>query len=416
MSYRDVFFSRVNHMGETTAERIRQGGIRSFYKWMAESPHTVRQLSVERGIHFDGIILTKVDKEYRKDMYLNVANDIPLKVGDIMNWAIDDGSIEKWLLLQEEKKVNGTYRTFFIVRCNYLLKWIDGQGHRQQSWAYFVSSVDSKVKGNYRTWHNLITPQPNKYAEIVMPYYPVDRSTNFIVQNESWNMVEADFSSVPGTIYMSLTENKVNLIYDDLDEPLADTDKEAKYSFIIKAPTEIAVGMIFTPDVVVMKNNVVFECDESYEFKYNVADPWYIEETSGGLKAKHPGTVTISVTFKNYPTAIIDSETNSFTCTVVESGASTERVPVIVGDDYIREGWYAIYTLKDYELGASYTWSILPNDDPEDDKWVTLEVNKKDNSAKVTVKKRNKASTFTLQASVNGVTINKVIEIRSLWT
>jgi len=30
-----------------------------------------------------------------------------------MNWTLDDGNIEKWLLIQEEKKVNGTYRTFF---------------------------------------------------------------------------------------------------------------------------------------------------------------------------------------------------------------------------------------------------------------------------------------------------------------
>jgi hypothetical protein len=169
MSYLDVYFSRINHMGETTAERIRNGGIRSFEKWKAESPHTVRDLSVERGIYFDGIILTSKDKEYEKIMFLNVSNDIPLLIGDIMNWQLDDGSIEKWIIVQEEKKVNGTYRTFWIIRCNYLLKWVDGDGHVQQSWSYFVSSLDSKIKGNFRTWHSLITPQPNKYAEIIMP-------------------------------------------------------------------------------------------------------------------------------------------------------------------------------------------------------------------------------------------------------
>lgn len=155
MEYRDVYFSRINHLGETTAERIKSGGIRSFEKWMAESPHTIRDLSVERGLYFSGIILTDKDKSYQKIMYLNVGNEIPLQIGDIMNWTLDDGSIEKWILLQEEKKVNGTYRTFWIVRCNYLLKWIDVQGHLQQSWSYVVSSVDSKIKGNYRTWNSL---------------------------------------------------------------------------------------------------------------------------------------------------------------------------------------------------------------------------------------------------------------------
>ena len=166
MDYRNVYFSRINHLGETTAQRIRNGGIRSFDKWMAESPHTVRNLSVERGIYFDGIILRSKDKEYEKIMFLNVSNITPLQVGDIMTWIIDDGSEEKWILVQEEKKTNGTYRSFWIIRCNYLLKWIDSNGHLQQSWSYVVSSVDSKIKGNYRTWNSLITPQPNKYAEI----------------------------------------------------------------------------------------------------------------------------------------------------------------------------------------------------------------------------------------------------------
>jgi len=99
MNYFDVYFSRINHMGETTAERIRNGGIRSFEKWLAESPHTVPNLSVERGIYFKGLILTNKDKEYEKIMFLNVANNIPLQIGDIMNWTIDDGSVEKWLLI-----------------------------------------------------------------------------------------------------------------------------------------------------------------------------------------------------------------------------------------------------------------------------------------------------------------------------
>lgn len=155
MSYLNTYLSRLNHMGETTAERIRNGGIRSFEKWKAESPHTMRNLSLERGIYFDGIILTSKDKEYEKIMFLNVSNDIDIRVGDIMNWTLDNGDIEKWIVSQEEKKVNGTYRTFWIIRCNYLLKWINAQGHLQQSWAYVVSSVDSKIKGNYRTWNNL---------------------------------------------------------------------------------------------------------------------------------------------------------------------------------------------------------------------------------------------------------------------
>ena len=99
MNYLDVYFSRVNHFGETTAERIKNGGIVAFEKWMAQSPFTVLDLSVERGYYFRGIIETSKDKEEKKLMYLYVALDIPIKVGDILTWRQDNGSTEKWILL-----------------------------------------------------------------------------------------------------------------------------------------------------------------------------------------------------------------------------------------------------------------------------------------------------------------------------
>ena len=255
MNYLEVYYSRLNHFGETTGERITNGGIRTFQRWKNESPHTISTLSVERGLYFDGIILQSKDKAYQKIMHLNVSNDIPIKVGDIMNWPQNDGSIEKWLLLSEEKKVNGTYRTFDILKCNYLIKWINNKGYLKQSWAYVLSSTDDKVKGNFRTWHNLITPQPNKYAEIIMPrpvndgaeiLDTVDRGTNFIIEDESWKMVESDFTSVKGIIYMSLTENKVNLQYDYLGEGTDDLADLDKYKFP-KLPTIYKSGDTIIP-------------------------------------------------------------------------------------------------------------------------------------------------------------------------
>ena len=99
MHYLDVYFSRVNHFGDTYAERLKNSGIVAFEKWMARSPFTITDLSVERGLYFSGIIQTNKDKEEKKIMYLYVALDIPIKVGDILTWRQDNGVIEKWLLL-----------------------------------------------------------------------------------------------------------------------------------------------------------------------------------------------------------------------------------------------------------------------------------------------------------------------------
>ena len=97
--YLDVYFSRVFHRGKAVAEVGKNSGERSFDYWLASSIHTVKDLSVERGLYFSGIILTNKDKEHQKIMFLNVSNSIPIVVGDILNW-----NNEKWIIFQKEKK------------------------------------------------------------------------------------------------------------------------------------------------------------------------------------------------------------------------------------------------------------------------------------------------------------------------
>ena len=397
MNYLDVYFSRLNHMGETTAERIKNGGIRSFEKWMAESPHTIRDLSVERGLYFSGIILTNKDKEHEKIMFLNVANNIPLQIGDIMNWQIEDGSIEKWLLVQEEKKVNGTYRTFWIIRCNYLMKWIDSNGHLQQSWSYFVSSLDSKIKGNFRTWNNLITPQPNKYAELLMPRQPIDRATNFIVEDESWSVVEYDHTSVPGVIYLSLTEGKINTIYDDTINNIADLDKLAQYN--LELPELIQnfnVGDIISPVFTLTKNGKPFDGEvELISKNKSIA-----RLVNNKLTAVGTGEVEIIVRLKEYPSI-------EKTLTVI-IGSQQEFSAYIEGQSKIRLDREATYTLKGTEeIVGEVAYSIS---DP------TIAIcTVKNNICTIKANDKNILGEVILTATYNGVDYTKPIQIIPLW-
>ena len=399
MNYLDVYFSRINHLGGTTAERIRNSGIRSFEKWLAESPHTIRNLSVERGIYFDGIILTSKDKEYEKIMFLEVANDIPLLIGDIMNWKLDDGSIEKWLLIQEEKKVNGTFRSFWIVRCNYLMKWIDAQGHLQQSWSYFVSSLDSKIKGNFRTWNNLITPQPNKYAELLMPRYPIDRATNFIVEQESWTVVEYDHTSVPGVIYLSLTEGKINMIYDDVENNIADLDKLAKYDLNMPPLTQIFhLGDHITPVFTLMKNGAL--CDEEIEFL--TTDKRVVRIIDGELIAVGNGTTTIIAQLKNYPEIKQEVE--------VQVGEEQQQFSAYIeGPDSIRLDRLASYTLKaNTDINGEVSFII-------DNTAYALITSTDTNLCVIHANANNKLGKIILTATYDNNIITKEISIVPLW-
>ena len=396
-------------MGDSTAERIRNSGIRSFYKWLAESPHTIRDLSVERGINFDAIILTNKDKEAKKILQLNVSNDTLLLVGDIINWQLEDGSLEKWIIIQEEKKVNGTYRTFLIVRCNYLLKWVDNNGHVQQSWSYFVSSLDSKIKGNFRTWNSLISPQPNKYAEVLMPRYPIDRATNFIVQQQSWTVVEYDHTSVPGVIYLSLTEGKINSIYDDVENDLADTDKIVNYQLSI--PSDIQYFHIdddVKPVFTLTKNGV--PSDEPVIL--NSSNKSVVKLIDGKLKAIGAGEALITVTLQNYPTI--------FKTINVEISAQEQQFQAYIeGPATIRLDRQAIYTLRGTsEIVGQVLFTIeeptkaIINKASNEYKKETFNSNI---SCVVLANSKNILQPFILKAEYNNKIYTKEISIIPLW-
>ena len=398
MNYLDVYFSRLNHLGETTAERIRNGGIRSFEKWMAESPHTIRDLSVERGLYFDGIILTSKDKEYQKIMFLNVANDIAIQIGDIMNWTLDDGNIEKWLLIQEEKKVNGTYKTFWIVRCNYLMKWIDGKGHLQQSWSYFVSSLSDKIKGNFRTWNSLITPQPNKYAELLMPRYPIDRATNFIVEEESWTVVEYDHTSVPGLIYLSLTENKINSIYDDIENNIADLDKQAKYDILLPdGEQNFAIGDEINPTFTLVKNGVPYDT----EVEFFPTNKKLVRVVNGTLIAQMEGSTDILIQLKDFP------QIKKY-ITININATPTEFSAYIEGADSIRLDRKNVYFLQGTEeISDTVTYEINSS--------LASIVEIKDNKCVIKANNKNQLGEFILTASYAGKVYEKNIRVIPLW-
>jgi len=399
MNYLDVYWARINHLGENTAERIRNRNIRSFQKRLDESPHTVKDLSVERGLYFEGIVLSNKDKEHEKIMFLEVANDIPLLIGDIMNWPLETGETEKWILVQEEKKVNGSFRTFWIVRCNYLIKWVDENGHLQQSWCHFVSSLDSKVKGNFRTWHNLISPQPNKYAEMLLPRYHITRSTNFIVEQESWNMVEYDYTSVPGIMYLSLTENKINLIYDDVNNNIADTDKLAVYR--IETAKEIQsfnIGDEIIPTFTLMKNG------EPIELKTTLItnDKKVARLVNGKLMAVGKGEVDITVQLVDFPNI-----TSSIKIQVNEE----EKISLayIEGKDNIRLDRESVYELRStQEMEGEAIFSLEETN-------LAKIIMQSGFTCKIKANDANKLGKIVLHASYNGKEYIKTISIIPIW-
>lgn len=401
MNYLDVYFSRVNHFGDTYAERLKNSGIVAFEKWMARSPFTVTDLSVERGFYFSGIIETNKDKEEKKIMFLYVANDIPIQVGDILTWRQDNGVIEKWLLLQKEHKVHEPYQTFQIIKCNYNLRWIDADGYLHKSWAYAVSSVDSKVKGNFRMWHSLISPQPNKYAEIIMPRPELKgtdkdqlmRGITFIIEDEGWEVIECDWTSVEGIVYMSLTESKVNYQYDDRELDVAALDR---YKFPVLQPL-YTVGDFIIP-----------------EFEEGTLNEWEIEliptdntlvhldEESGHWQAVAAGKLTFTMKLKNNKAVTKEYE-------ILINAPETVFSAYIAGDDEIKLDRYVTYKLEGTStVLGTVRFSLAPT------QLASISA-KKDNECTIHANAKNKLGEIILNAEYDGINYTKTIKIVPLW-
>ena len=392
--YLDAYFSRVFHRGESVAEVAKNTGERSFESWLASSIHTVKDLSVERGLYFSGIILTNKDKEHQKIMFLNVANDIPIVIGDIVNWGT-----EKWIIFQKEKKVCETYQTFLILQCNYLLKWIDSNGHLQQSWGHFTSSLDSKVKENFRTWNSLITPQPNKYAEIIMPRHNIARDTSFIVEEEAWSMVEYDHSSVPGVIYLSLTEEKLNSIYDDTINNIADTDRLAKYEVIAGKEKQIfTVGSPIVPTFTIVKNGKPIEVD----YKFIPENKKIAKFVNGTLTAIKEGETSLIVQLVDYP--------EIYTRLEIIVGKENNFSAYIEGSDSIR-------------LGREFSYKLIGTSEINENVSFTLKETNlafiidsgENNLCRIKANDKNKLGSVELIAEYQGIEYTKTISIIPLW-
>ena len=424
MNYLDVYFSRTNYFGETVADRIKNSGIIAFEKWMAQSPFTVTDLSVERGYYFSGIIETSKDKEEKKIMYLYVSNDIPIVVGDILTWRQDNGATEKWLLLQQIHKVQPQYQTFQIIKCNYELKWIDANGYLRKSWAYAVSSVDSKVKSNFRMWHSLVSPQPNKFAEIIMPRPHLEgidadqlmRGITFIIENEGWIVIECDWTSVEGIAYMSLTESKVNYEYDDRIVDVAETDR-------LLFPTLQAVyniGDEIVPEFTAQTLNeweIVLLVPETAEGELPVVEVL----SNGHLRAINAGKAIIKMRLKNYdaddPRKAVTKE---FEITV---SASNDAL-YLKGPDEVKLDRYATYELVNEDTGNpvldTVEFSII-NKTEEKISLATIapaydnENNQLLYANVFHANAKNKLGEVILSAVYNGETYTKTIKIVPLW-
>ena len=88
----------------------------------------------------------------------------------------------------------------------------------------------------------MITPQPNKFMEIITSRTNIELGQKFLVDETAWFVVESDYISVKDILYLSLTEDKKDLYVDDIENNIANIIDLNKFVLEIQT-NEIKIGI-----------------------------------------------------------------------------------------------------------------------------------------------------------------------------
>ena len=391
MNYIDVYKSRISHLGTTYQEHAYKSGILEFRRYLKYNQHTEHNLTINNSNEqFSGVILTDKEDENRVSQILlvKVVEDggPELKQGDLIWWGEDK---QPWLLYRSTTSSYQPHQKFYMVRCNYKVNWLDKDGMLNSSWIYLLGSKDSKIKDNFRTWHSVITPQPNKYINIMMPHQLMDLGTEIMVLDEVWTLVDYDQNSVPGIIYMSFTETNFNEQRDSLEDKLANADQLANWTIDMLDSRIVEANSVFDLNYAILKNGVA----QSVQPEIIIEGSLTLLENNR-IQAGASGAGSITIKYRGVEK----------TQRVAVGGTPAANV-VFIGDDKIRVASTNVYTL---ENAKNVTFTI---NDPKS--LVSLESD--DNSCKIIANDKNKLGVFTLTADYDGGSLSKTINVVSLW-
>lgn len=392
MNYLDVYKSRISHLGTNYQEHAYKSGILEFRRYLKYNQHTERNLILEKDeTIFDGVILTDKEDDNRVSQILLVKTledgGPAIQKGDLVLW-----NDEHWIVYQSTTSSYQPHQKFYMVRCNYKINWLDKNGLVHSSWIYLLGSKDSKIKDNFRTWHNAITPQPNKYINIIMPHQLMDLGTEIMVLDEVWYLVDYDQNSVPGVIFMAFTETNFNEQRDSLEEKLANADKKANWTIDMPKSRTVAPNSIIEAEYSILKDGIVQNLDAIIECEGNLT---LLEDGRIQVGARGAGTIIVKTD------VIMQSQS-------IVVGATPTSTIRFVGSEKIRVASTNTYILEDAD-GENVKFVL---NDP--DNLVVLK--QTGNSCTIIANEKNKLGSFELEVYYNdSLFTTKTISVVSLW-
>ncbi len=400
--YYKVFQERCKNHGKSFKSLVQSQAALDFQRFLVSSPNTI-DVTVndeEEKIRVATILnKEKNDTDVRRFFLANKEDG--LKIGDFIYW---DDTV--WILLKKEKDTIDAYDKFEGLECRHNIKWIDKFGILQSTPCYLVAQTDEKVKANFRTWNNMITPQPNKYLEIITSRKNIELSQRFLIDETAWSVVETDYISVKGIIYLSLTEDKKDLYEDDINNDIADIVDLNKFQLKLEE-TEITLGIDETYQLSgktylngnLYSSNIIVEILEGEE---NIS----IDENLKITGVKEGSTkLRISMEENNE----ISQELN----VTIQESAPANVVYDLKGDASIKWGRTKVYQFVRVVNGIFEPVKADFSIEDKDRLIKNYEIN--ETSITITANEDNRVGEFYINCTFGEETVRKEIKVTSLW-
>lgn len=400
--YYKVFQERCKNHGKSFKSLVQSQAALDFQRFLVSSPNAI-DVTVndeEEKIRVATILnKEKNDTDVRR-FFLANKEDV-LKIGDFIYW---DDTV--WILLKKEKDTIDAYDKFEGLECRHNIKWIDKFGVLQSTPCYLVAQTDEKVKANFRTWNNMITPQPNKYLEIITSRKNIELSQRFLIDETAWSVVETDYISVKGIIYLSLTEDKKDLYEDDINNDIADIVDLNKFQLKLEE-TEITLGIDETYQLSgktylngnLYSSNIIVEILEGEE---NISIDENLKIT--GIKE---GNTKLRISMEE------NNEISQELNVTIQESAPANVVYDLKGDASIKWGRTKVYQFVRVVNGIFEPVKAEFSIEDKDKLIKNYEIN--ETSITITANEDNRVGEFYINCTFGEETVRKEIKVTSLW-
>lgn len=400
--YYKVFQERCKNHGKSFKSLVQSQAALDFQRFLVSSPNAI-DVTVndeEEKIRVATILnKEKNDTDVRRFFLANKEDG--LKIGDFIYW---DNTV--WILLKKEKDTIDAYDKFEGLECRHNIKWIDKFGVLQSTPCYLVAQTDEKVKANFRTWNNMITPQPNKYLEIITSRKNIELSQRFLIDETAWSVVETDYISVKGIIYLSLTEDKKDLYEDDINNDIADIVDLNKFQLKLEE-TEITLGIDETYQLSgkTYLNGNLYSSDiivEILEGEENISIDENLKIT--GIKE---GNTKLRISMEE------NNEISQELNVTIQESAPANVVYDLKGDASIKWGRTKIYQFVRVVNGIFEPVKAEFSIEDKDKLIKNYEIN--ETSITITANEDNRVGEFYINCTFGEETVRKEIKVTSLW-